>query len=72
MVALPGCFPGFYRRHSRAVLALTRLAYFSLPLVRDRQDVTAVFKLAPSQRLLGLVTDLWTLNLGGWAGGRVG
>lgn len=48
MVLLPGLLPTFYRRHSRVILALTRLSYFSLPLLRDPQDVTVVFKVRAS------------------------
>lgn len=49
MIALPALAPRAYARHCRAVAALTRAAYWSLPLIRDPLDVMWVFQVGGLQ-----------------------
>jgi hypothetical protein len=44
LVVLPAAAPEFYSRHCQLLLGLTRLAYFSLPLLRDPDDVQSVLQ----------------------------
>ncbi|KAL4854229.1 hypothetical protein ACK3TF_004931 [Chlorella vulgaris] len=64
LVVLPSAAPEFYSRHCQLLLGLTRLAYFSLPLLRDPDDVQSVLQGEPSgSRWFGGAADLFSLTL---------
>ncbi|PRW50944.1 Transmembrane protein [Chlorella sorokiniana] len=69
LVLVPALAPAFYQRHSTALIAVMRIFYFALPALRDPLDVQHVFQSQPSQRVLGFVTDSFTLMLGALCAG---
>lgn len=44
MIAVPALWPGMFTTHRRLILALTRLAYFALPTIRDPRAASNVLK----------------------------